>query len=165
MTVLVTWNFAITNICAGLNLVLVLIVVRIRPRVPIASTQTVDLSQTSHAEVTSVPVPTRLSRHSHQLQLQLDKKKPNKLRTALECISSRAITIVRFLFGPSIGQHDEQFDTTLSSWHDQSHYYLWTRGRHPWHLLCSASRTYIAVVVRNAWQSTRTMYWSLWKPL
>ena len=45
-----------------------------------------------------MPVPTRLSRHSHQLQLQLDKKKkPNKLTTALECISSRAIISITWV--------------------------------------------------------------------
>ena len=53
------------------------------------------LSQNPPAGVPSVSVPTGLSRHSHQLQLRLLKKKKdkNKLRTALECIPSTAITI------------------------------------------------------------------------
>ena len=71
----------------------------VRPRVlPIASTQTLSLSQTPLAGVPSTPVPTGLSRRSHQLRLTgtLQKNQTSKLRTALECISSRAITILDF---------------------------------------------------------------------
>ena len=65
---------------------------------PMVSTdiqQNLGLSQNPPAGVPSVSVPTGFSRHSHQLQLRLYKKKrQNKLRTALECIPSRAITII-----------------------------------------------------------------------
>ena len=59
------------------------------------SQQTISLGQSPPAGVPSVPVPTGLSRDSHALQLRLHKKKTIniKLRTALECISSRATTI------------------------------------------------------------------------
>ena len=56
------------------------------------------LSQTPPAGVPSVSVPTALTRHSHQLQLRLhQRKRQNKLRTALECIPSRAKTNFNFL--------------------------------------------------------------------
>ena len=51
------------------------------------------LSQTPPARVPSLPVPTGLSRYSPRPQLRLHKKKTSELRTALECISSRATTI------------------------------------------------------------------------
>ena len=51
------------------------------------------LSQIPPAGVPSMPVPTDLSPHSHQVQLRLREKNTSKLRAALECIPSRAITI------------------------------------------------------------------------
>ena len=56
-------------------------------------TQKFSLSQILPAGVLSLPVQTGLSPHSLQPQLRFHKKNASKLRTALECISSRATTI------------------------------------------------------------------------
>ena len=80
----------------------------VRPRAPSASTYTLGLSPTRPARVPPVSVPTDLSRHSHQLQLRLHKTKNHKLRTGLECISSRAI-VVHIYFRIAISPHLEVF--------------------------------------------------------